>query len=657
MARYRQSERRWVHAASVAGAYLVCVASLFTLQLGTGLNLPISVAVSAPPLVYAALAMLLLRQARFVRRLSWVGAACVVHLVLGVLAATELAWAGGLSFPTALAQVFILFPPAPALTLVAAPLTLAAFGLTAAKPTPRVEAAPPRQMPPAKPLSPPARAGRGVADATRPAAPAAHVATPLGSPATPPPAAAPAAARLAPPAARPPAAAPAPVVSAAPAWPTPASAPAPAVPAAAAPVVAATPMVPAATLPVAAPTPVAPAANGAQKLPRAADDGMVRVPFARIAAQLPAEAFVLPFERLSESLREPHVLLVPRRVVLSQMRDGGVAITWGHIASQFPDLALGMSDDEFRKQYPDLRLMLPIEELASQLPPSPVPPASAPQREWTTAPAVTPPPVVPSPPPRSPTFSPPVPPMSAPPRVELVGREALTRIVACFSGVGSFEAAAERLADSTVVTLVEPGLPREAATASAGRLLPFMAAAPSDVVTVRTDRAVLILAAAALPIVVAARRPGAPVALLSLRALRAAAAGADGAANVAPPPRRALEPVSVEGRVAQAARALRSFGTVEPTVFADGPLRVYVFSGAGGDDKALGALALGVCDALGDGGDLGRLRAVVLRRGAEHTLLRPLAGVAGILAVTGPITRPGRILGDVDRAAAVLETI
>lgn len=247
--------------------------------------------------------------------------------------------------------------------------------------------------------------------------------------------------------------------------------------------------------------------------------------------------------------------------------------------------------------------------------------------------------------------------MSAPSRAELVGHETLSRIVATFSGVGNFETAVERLADSTVVTLVEPGLPRDIATVSAGRLLPFMAAAPSDVVTVRTERAVLILAAGALPIAVAARRPGAPVALLSLRAVRAAAVGTNGTASIASPSRRTLEPVSIGGRVVQAARALRSFGSVEPTVFADGALRVYVFSGRGGDDKAVGSLALGIYEALGDGGDLGRLRSVVLRRGDEHTVMRPLVGAAGVLAVTGPVTRPGRILGDADRAATVLETI
>ena len=626
MARYRQSDRRWVQAALVAGAYLVCVASLFTLQLGIGLNVPISVAVAAPPVVYAALAMLLLRQAPFVRRLSWVGGACVVHVVLGVLAATELAWTGGLSLPGALAQVFVLFPPAPALTLVATPLTLAAFGLTASKPTAEMETAPSRQTSPARPrpATPSAHAGRGVAETTRSAATTARVAVSTSSASTAPTVTTPVAVTPAPPAA-PPSVVTAPSVAAAPPVPAP-------------------------------PMSATPPANRVPKPARASDDAMVRVPFARIAAQLPADAFVLPFERLSESLREPHMVLIPRRVVLSQMRDGGVAITWSHIASQFPDLALGMSDDEFRKQYPDLRLVLPLEELATQLPAGTVPPAAAPQHESTATPAVAPLPVAPSPPPE-PAVPRPRPPISTPSRAELVDGQALSRIVAAFNGVGNFEAAPERLAESTVVALVEPGLPRQIATASAGRLLSLMAAAPSDVVTVRTERAVLILAAGAVPIVVAARRPGAAVALLSLRAVRAAAAGTSGAASIAPPPRRALEPVRIGDRVADAAQAIRSFGRVEPTVFADGASRVYVFSGGRGDDKALAALALGVCEAAGDGSELGRLQAVVLRRGAEHTVVRPLTGAAGVLAVTGPVTRPGRILGDVERAAAVLETI
>ena len=666
MPRYRQSERRWVQAALVAGAYLVCVALFFTLQLGAGLNLPISVAVSAPPLVYAALAMLLLRRDSFVRRLSWLGGACLVHVVLGALAAAELTLAGGLSLAAALAQVFVLFPPAPVLTLVATPLALAAFGLTAPRPRPRAE---PVQARPAaatrqKPMTTSARGMKAEAAAT--ASPAARVTPAAGATA--------AAATTAPTPQRP-LVSPAPAVATA-AVPVPsASAPvAVAVPAAPTPPVgaaAAAPAVATAAVPAVAAVPAPPTVSRAAKQARGGDDGMVRVPFERIAAQLPAEAFVLPFERLSESLREPHVILVPRRVVLSQMRDGAVAITWGHIASQFPDLALGMSDDEFRTQYPDLKLVLSIEELASQLPAGTVS-AAAPESppEWAKEPPVTPsvlspasapvqppPPAVSQPAPAAPRPTPmpsvvsaPAPPVSVTPRAELVSRETLSRIVACFAGTGTFEASAERLGASTVVALVEPGLPRETATACAEQLLRFVAGA-GDLMTVRTEHAVLIVAATALPIVVAARRPGAPVALLSLRAR--GAAGGDGMANVSPVPRRTLEPLAVDARVTQAALAVRSFG-IEPTVFAEGAARVYVFSADSGDDKAVAEQALGLCDALRDGGPLGRLRSVVSSRGDVQMVVRPLA-MGGALAISGRVTRPGRLLGDADRAAAVLE--
>lgn len=642
MARYRQGETRWVHAACVAGAYLVFVATLFTLQLGAGLSLPVPLAVAAPPLVYAALAMLLLREASFVRRLSWLGSACVVHLLLGALAATELSWAGGLSLPAALAQVFVLFPPAPALTLVATPLTLATFGLTATRPTRRADASA-RPLARAKLPMPPARATRSPSEAATATVPTPRVATAtfgFGAPVPP---------------------SPAPVSS-------------PAVPTAA--VVALAPPAPAPVVP-ALPT-AAPGVARPSRAARRADDGMVRVSFARIAAQLPAGAFVLPFERLGESLREPHLVLVPRRVVLSQMRDGAVGITWAHISSQFPDLALGMSDDEFRKQYPDLQLWLPMDEIVSQLPAGSVPGAPAPEPERvetpltmssdgvptaiapapisTPVPAAAVPPIsTPVPAAPAPPLSMPVPAPAAPRRAELPGREVTSQIAACFSAAGTFEVIAERILDSAVVTLVEPTLAREAATAAAAPLLRALANASADVITLRTEHAVVVLAVASTPIVVAAPMPGAPVALLALCAARAAAAVGDGARSLPSPARRALEPVSVEPRVVEAARALRSLGAVQPTVFADGPARIYVVSADGGEDKAVALLALNVCDALGDGGDLGRPQAVVFRRGTTYTLVRPLAGSAGVLAATGVLTRPGRLLREADRAAAVLE--
>jgi hypothetical protein len=98
---------------------------------------------------------------------------------------------------------------------------------------------------------------------------------------------------------------------------------------------------------------------------------------------------------------------------------------------------------------------------------------------------------------------------------------------------------------------------------------------------------------------------------------------------------------------------VRSFA-VEPTVCAEGAAHVYVFSANSGDDKTVAEQALGLCDAFRDGGPLGRLRSVVSSRGDVQTIVRPLA-IGGALAISGPVTRPGRLLGDADRAAAVLE--
>jgi hypothetical protein len=660
-----------MRSACVAGAYLVGVAILFTLQIGRAIAVPVVLAVSAPPLVYGALSMVLLREAPFVRRLSWIGGACLTHVVLGVLAALELMVAGGLSPGSAAAQVFALFAPAPALTLLATPLVILPFAAraTTASAAPRGEAAAPlRAEAPrqprltAPPQTPFARAPRRLRAAPEPLATPGPMAAPLAS-------SAPASTAV-------PAAAPAPAPS-----PTqPPASPRGAAPAAAS---------------VAAAAVAPDRRSGVDGKPAARHEVMVRIPFARIAPQLPADAFVLPLDRLGESLKEPHVLLVPQRVVLAQMGAGGIAIDWATVAPQFPELALGMSEAEFRNRYRDLTLSLPVDEVLAQLPPDTVPLVSAVVN--AEAPAVPPPmppplngrstlpytapasfaptparkvdlaPVSPSesrtpvPRPSAATVLPPAPPTAtrapvAERPMEAVDRETLARIVACFNGVGTFQAAGERAAGTSLVSLVVPSLPREAVATCAARLVRFLGDGAGEVATVRTARAVLVLVAAPTPIVVAARRPGAPVALLELRALRASADGGKGVVTAPPPPSRTLRAVSVDPRVARAGHALRSFGDVEPAVFdADGAL-VYVFSAPGRDATPLGTLALSVSDALREGGDLGALVSVVFRRGRERTLVRPV-GTGAVLAATGPVTRPGCAHRDADRTATVLAAL
>ena len=680
MARYRDADRRWMRSACVAGAYLVGIAILFTLQVGHAIALPVLVAVSAPPLVYGALSMVLLREAPFVRRLSWIGGACLTHAVLGVLAALELMVAGGLSAASAMAQVFALFAPAPALTLLATPLVLLPFAAqaTTALPAPRGEAmAPSRAEPPrqprltAPPQTPFARAPRRLRATPEPLATPGPMAAPVAS-----------------------------------------SAPASTAVPAAAPVAAPSPTQTPALLRGAAPAGPSVAAAAAAPDRRSGIDGksaprhdvMVRVSFARIAPQLPADAFVLPVDRLGESLKEPHVLLVPQRVVLAQMGEGGIAIDWATVAPQFPELALGMSEAEFRNRYRDLKLSLPVDEVLAQLPPDTVPLVSAvvnaealagpaptpPLNGRSTVPYTAPAPASFAPPrpakvdlppvspresparaiptegpvsrPAAPTVLPPAPPTTSRTPVverplEAVDHETVARIVACFNGVGTFQAAGERAAGTTFVSLIAPSLPREAVATCAGRLVRFLGDGAGEVATVRTSRAVLVLVAAPTPIVVAARRPGASVALLELRAMRAAADGGTGVVTAPAPPTRALRTVSVDHRVRSAGHALRSFGDVEPTVFAADGAIVYVFSAPGRDATPLGALALSVYDALRDGGDLGALVSVVFRRGRERTLLRPVGTGAAVLAAAGSVTYPGCAHRDVDRAAILLEAL
>jgi len=111
--------------------------------------------------------------------------------------------------------------------------------------------------------------------------------------------------------------------------------------------------------PPAAEVPVAP-----PELPP--DDGsVVRVRFERVANQLPAKAFTLPLDRVAESLREPHWLTVPRRVVVALLPEGAVQVDWAIVASQFPPLAFSVTDVEFRRQYPDLKLTLPSASITA----------------------------------------------------------------------------------------------------------------------------------------------------------------------------------------------------------------------------------------------------------------------------------------------------
>jgi hypothetical protein len=271
--------------------------------------------------------------------------------------------------------------------------------------------------------------------------------------------------------------------------------------------------------------------------------------------------------------------------------------------------------------------------------------------------SITPPPPLASPPP-----TPVVPPVSAArrePASDVVSRDVIARLAACLTGTGTFESWAGIVEGTTLVAFVGPTMPRDAVTAFGARIAGLLGSAAGEQVTVRTARAAIVVSAAPTPVVVAARRPGAPVALLELRASRAASlvGRADEGAAL---PVRALAALTVEPRVAGLARTLAGFGLVEPAVLSDasGAARVYVFREPGHEAEHLGALALAVWDIVGrTHDDLGALVSVVFRQGRRRIFVRPVGGRGTtLLAAAGLVARPGRAWRDADRAAMALET-
>jgi len=165
----------------------------------------------------------------------------------------------------------------------------------------------------------------------------------------------------------------------------------------------------------------------------------------------------------------------------------------------------------------------------------------------------------------------------------------------------------------------------------------------------------------------AAARRGGPVAMLELVSVRTARAMGEldvPMTPVAPLPSVATTPVSGNnghGPVDEVARALAAFGPVASSVAeADGTApSVYVFAGHAQNELAGAARA--VHEALVRGHDadrLGRLESIVLRRGRERTVVRPLRdhnGTPVIFAAAGDVALPGRALRAAAQAAALLE--
>jgi len=192
-------------------------------------------------------------------------------------------------------------------------------------------------------------------------------------------------------------------------------------------------------------------------------------------------------------------------------------------------------------------------------------------------------------------------------------------------------------------------------------LLERLASSSVDQITVRTSRVACVAGAlAAGGAMATAVRRGGPVALLEILTARARGS-ARAVPSLSVPAAVQVSPVDGNGRVGEAARALSIFGPLVPTEVTAGPdgPGVYVFAGRA--DAGLAGAAREVHDALvrdHDESALGRLESVVLRRGRERVIVRPLhgaSGTPGLLAAAGEINLPGRAQRAAARAATLLE--
>ena len=100
------------------------------------------------------------------------------------------------------------------------------------------------------------------------------------------------------------------------------------------------------------------------------EEPMIRVPFVRIADQLPIEMFARGPEGLKDTLRPGVSLLVPRKLLLPHLGEGLAPVKWDVVADQFPLDELAMTHEEIAERLPDGSLLLPLDEVIPQIPPA-----------------------------------------------------------------------------------------------------------------------------------------------------------------------------------------------------------------------------------------------------------------------------------------------
>ena len=282
-------------------------------------------------------------------------------------------------------------------------------------------------------------------------------------------------------------------------------------------------------------------------------EAVIRIPFDRVAAQLPPGAFRVPLPQVGARLRQADTLVVAQSLVVPQLGEGAVHVAWDAVVEQFPAEVFAVAPSEVKDRIEDGRLSLPLDEIVRQLPPDVFGPAMArgrvqvpgiesfpapfkPLGREEPAPPLLEPPLPEPPLPEPPLLEPPLlEPMIAPvpvePAIELAvpetaaapqpvpvaplyeaqaferqvpseppvqseRRDRAERIAALVAPLEAAALGEVRVGDFTIISVSTSGMAGGAVTAPAGRLGPVIGRAalqPIEQVTLRGVGGILVL--------------------------------------------------------------------------------------------------------------------------------------------------------------------
>jgi hypothetical protein len=432
---------------------------------------------------------------------------------------------------------------------------------------------------------------------------------------------------------------------------------------------------------------------------------MIRVPFVRIAEQLPVEMFARGRDGLNDTLRPGVSLLVPRNLLLPHLGEARAPVRWEVVADQFPLDELALSHEEIADRLPDGSLLLPLDEVIPQIPPAllalSTPPVDvqaieefpAPFQPHTPAPAdvermledeaaleddealedegaaleETTEELEPESTYEEPVAEEEVAAPTAPAPSELQphgaatnGRADQTRRIAALLGplLNGLEIGQRDGAGTTLVTVVAPTLSEDAVVRTASRIAPFLGdprlPEPVTQATLTAAQATLVLtpfgsngAGAMLLTAVASRASLAWLERLSRTAARDAPLGAGNGKHSARPndPGSGIElrAATVPATVREVAGSLTAFGAVAPTLLRDhaGALSACLFLPRSLDALPLARFARDLHLAL-DGAEIGPITSVILKLGAHRLVLRALNGASGHVTMLMGVGRVDR---------------